>query len=296
MRARGFPDHFCFWRRLKKYIRRFPDLMKKTKKNSSNACLPIAAAEAKKEKPKAKKGGRGGLRNAAVSEARKDHESFKTAGVATKGFLLKMTNRKMGRNTWQKRWFVAGGHYLRYYKDEAAEARNDVGGIFDLDKLVECKTHAVGSGSQISWGIVIDWATSAADRTIASTTELRTADASYPQEWVDSLTPNDEEFSNTGTHRSSRTQCFPLSAPCLLLFRPFSPQGFSLPPQHGNNQSSRRDQHTSFIAGDIVEYVDPDTGTSHQVGIISPRIPISQRRCLCRSCRREWRTWTIDRT
>jgi hypothetical protein len=178
----------------------------KKERRSSAQCLPTPGAGSRgtkdggKQKKKADKagGGRGGLRAAAVSEARKNHESFKTAEVTTKGFLLKMTNRKMGRNTWQRRWFVAGGHYLRYYKDEASEARNDVGGIFDLDKLIECKTHAVGSGSQISWGIVIDWASSVEDKSVASTTELRTVDATYPQEWVDSLTPNDEEFAHAG--------------------------------------------------------------------------------------------------
>ena len=40
---------------------------------------------------------------------------------ACSGFLEKKASGALAG--WQKRWFVAGGHYLRYYKDESKTGR-----------------------------------------------------------------------------------------------------------------------------------------------------------------------------
>jgi hypothetical protein len=144
-----------------------------------------------------------GLRKAQVV-GREGHESFITASPVVSGYLLKRTSRAVG-NSWQKRWFVAAGHYLKVYKDEGAERRQKINGTFDLNHLLKASASTVrtkqlkvatrGSArgrssveaitQQTAWAIYMKWRAPNSSEILV--TELRTLGSEYPSDWMDVL-------------------------------------------------------------------------------------------------------------
>jgi hypothetical protein len=118
------------------------------------------------------------------------------------GYLLKLTSRKLGNNTWKKRWFVIAGHYLKQYKDAESVALEKASAIFDLRNLRAVRADAVRTNHRIPtvmlgrasveaitqqtvWAMRLEWqADSNAELLV---TELRSQDANYPHHWMEAL-------------------------------------------------------------------------------------------------------------